>query len=139
MIATVDVEPLESYLPRFLVERLRENPQGPEEASVEDLDAAVMLVDLTGFTSFAESFERRGSEGADALSQFLDVHFNSLCEEIFAHGGDVLLFAGDSVLSFWPARGNLEHAVSMAAQCGLAIPAPPCGGQQLEALAHALQ
>ncbi len=119
--STSQVEPLASYLPRFLLERLRENPEGPEQASVEKLEAAVMLVDLTDFTSYAESFEVQGSAGADALSQFLDAHFSQLSEEIFAHGGDVLLFAGDSVLSFWPARGNLEVAVSMAVQCSVAI------------------
>src|SRR5207253_1969898 len=51
------------------------------------------------------------------LSDLLNDYFGKMSSVIAQHGGDVVLFAGDAVLAFWP--GN--DTVRAAAQCALAL------------------
>ena len=92
---------LASYLPHCLLERLARRPAmaGPE---LTRGPAVVMLSDIQGFTSLVEGYSRAGRDGLEALTGVLNQYFIELCDEVLAHGGDVLCIAGDAFLCTWP-------------------------------------
>ncbi len=119
-----------SYLPRHQVARLAgaEAPDElPQEPRVDALEAALLLADLSGFTPLTERHAAKGAAGAEAVSQLLNRFFGRTSALVHAHGGDVLLFAGDAVLAMWPAAGDLDAATALAAQCALALQDPAAG------------
>ena len=66
-----------------------------------------------------------GPDGVEELTQVLNAYFSNLIDLIHAHGGDVVKFAGDALLAFWPAEDDaaLINAAQVAAQCGLQVQA----------------
>jgi len=86
---------------------------------------AIQLVDFCDFTSLTERLMRVGPQGAEQLSEILNTAFSALIEEIEAEGGDVLAFAGDSALAYFPATTEEEFgwACASAVRSGLAIQA----------------
>jgi adenylate cyclase len=89
-----------------------------------EIEAAVLLTDLRGYTVLAEQLAP--GQLLERLDQYLEV----IVESVRAEGGDVLKFIGDGVLSIFPveeggrleasarARRALEAAVMRAAQIG---------------------
>ena len=68
-----------------------------------DLEAAVLFADLSGFSRRAnELLSQHGSEGAARLAQLLTEAFSQLVECIHAHRGEVVRYAGDALLAWWP-------------------------------------
>lgn len=61
-----------------------------------DLEAVVMFSDLRGFTAKSETWE------AAALLAALDSYFDVVVQAVEAHGGEVLKFMGDGILSIFP-------------------------------------
>jgi class 3 adenylate cyclase len=113
---------LTSYLPRYQLELLRHRLEQPraDEPRDESVDAALLFVDVSGFTRLTEDFARRGREGAEALSEALNRFFGQLCEIVVAEGGDIVTVAGDSALVLWPVEdGDGAAAVMSATRCAL--------------------
>jgi class 3 adenylate cyclase/tetratricopeptide (TPR) repeat protein len=83
---------------------------------------AILFVDVSGFTKLTEHFSAAGPEGAERLAGAFDACFGRMFERIVERGGDVLAFAGDSVLALWPAADGtsptLAPSVRDAAECG---------------------
>jgi class 3 adenylate cyclase/tetratricopeptide (TPR) repeat protein len=80
---------------------------------------ALLFVDVSGFTKLTEHFSAAGPEGAERLAGAFDACFGRMFERIVERGGDVLAFAGDSVLALWPAPDErLAASVRDAAECG---------------------
>ena len=67
--------------------------------------AAVLLVDLVGFTTMTERFERRGPEGVELLTDALDQYFGAMVSEVSACGGTIIDLLGDALVAVWP----LDH------------------------------
>ena len=79
-----------------------------------DLDAsAVLFADISGFTALSERLAAKGADGVEELTQILNAYFGRLIEVIVDHGGDVVKFAGDALLAFWPVR--TQHDLPAAA------------------------
>lgn len=112
---------LASFLPRFQLERIAQRSELPAAPSCVEFEAAVLVVDLAGFTRLTMQYHDRGSRGAEELSEFTSAYFGQTSSTVLGHGGDVLVFAGDSVVAMWPARGDLERAVCRASQCARAL------------------
>ena len=122
MAVDVDLASLASFLPRAVVERLALDPRPPQLPSADRSAAAVMFVDISGFTSLTERLKQRNRDWADQLSSLLNSVFGELIELINAHGGDIVKFSGDALLVLWPAdEGTRSTAMRRAIQCGLAI------------------
>ena len=84
--------------------------------------AALLLVDITGFTSVTAAAVRRGPIGTEKLSRALNAYLGQIIDLITAHGGDVVKIVGDAIIPMWPADGeDLATASRRAAACGLAI------------------
>ena len=70
----------------------------PEPLSLT-LPSAVLLIDLSGFTSLTESFAQGvASGGLEQLTDLVNAHFASILDVIRAHKGDLLKVAGDALI-----------------------------------------
>lgn len=119
---------LVSYVPRFITRRLAIDPSPLSTPVGELLDGAILFADISGFSTITEQLAKAGPAGAEHLSRILNDYFGQMIELVLAYGGDVVKFAGDSLLAIWPVDGHgengsvsLETAVAAAAQCASVI------------------
>jgi class 3 adenylate cyclase/tetratricopeptide (TPR) repeat protein len=108
---------LGSYLPALQRRWIREARARAQAPAEEPFEAAVLLADLSGFTRLTEEHAEQGSLGAERMSELVNGYLGRTVDVVRAHGGDVLLFAGDSVLALWPAGNDLSLAACQAALC----------------------
>ncbi len=115
------VELLAATLPvtvRAALARARE----PGDARTE-LDAVVLVADISGFTAISAELASRGAAGPEDLSRLLNRSFAALVELVSLYGGDVVGFAGDAFVAIWPALPDLQRALRLAASFALVMPA----------------
>src|SRR5262249_13335698 len=115
---------LASYVAPWVVQGLRDEPDLPSKPRVEDLAAAVLFVDISGFTPLAERLGQQGVAGAEHLSRALNAYFGPAIDVIVDHGGHVVDFAGDALIAAWfvADRGeSLAVRVRRAAGCALRL------------------
>ncbi len=84
---------------------------------------AVLVADLAGFTTMAEQLAGRGRAGIEAIQDILNRSFERVVEVIDGGGGEVITFAGDATLAWWPAPDDMRNAVLRAASTGLQLQA----------------
>ena len=82
--------------------------------------AAVLLLDIAGFTEITDQFAQDADRGAEHLSELLNDCFAVLTDVVEAFGGDIVAFTGDGFLVVWDA-GDRARATHIAAQCALAL------------------
>jgi tetratricopeptide (TPR) repeat protein/class 3 adenylate cyclase len=89
---------VKNLIPHFIQEQYRlQKPKG-------QLQAFTMSVDLSGFTPLTESLMAEGNRGAERLSVILNDIFAPLVSLVYARGGFIPYFAGDSFIAVFPAR-----------------------------------
>jgi class 3 adenylate cyclase/tetratricopeptide (TPR) repeat protein len=96
----------------------------PAVAFSEVMPAAALFADISGFTSLSERLAARGGDGVEELTRILNSYFGRLIAVVTGHGGDVVKFAGDALLAFWPVEDDkaaLDRASHIAARCALKI------------------
>ena len=86
-----------------------------------EFSAVAMFVDVSRYTALVEQLARRGREGLEDLPRLLSISYGRCSEYIADHGGEVLYFAGDSLLAYWDANPNLGAAVQSAVNCAETI------------------
>ena len=115
---------LAAYLPRAVLESLSVAGAVPPEPHGEEFPAALLLVDITGFTALTDAAVKSGAAGTERLARSLNVFFTRIIEIVTDHGGDVAKIVGDALLPIWPAvTEDLATVTQRAARCGLAIAA----------------
>src|SRR5512146_3206670 len=125
-------ELLASYVPKLIQTRVAANPAPIESPLAEEMQAAILFADISGFTILTEHLAERGPTGVETLARILNEYFGQLIDIIHAYGGDVVKFAGDAVIAVWPIVSDLEPADSIsradqwqwtmrAAECALEI------------------
>jgi class 3 adenylate cyclase len=62
------------------------------------MEAALLFVDMSGFTPLTEGLSSQGDMGIEKLSHILNEYFGQITDAIAEHDGDVIKFAGDAVL-----------------------------------------
>ena len=113
---------LDPFVPAIVRRRIAQNPSGVLQPAIESRPGVVLLADLSGFCSLAESFARRGPRGAEDLNDVLKFFSGQLIDLVDVHGGDVFNFAGDAALALWSIdSGGESYAARRAAQCALAV------------------
>jgi len=114
---------LAAFLPRSQLLLLSRRGGLPAHATQEQWPAAVLFVDVDGFTAgVTEAFGHLGTIGAERLSLLIHKLFGDITDLIASFGGDVLFYAGDSVLALWPGTPEgLPLATWKAASCAKAI------------------
>ena len=94
----------------------------PREPHGDRFPAALLLVDITGFTALTDAAVRGGAAGTERLSRSLNGFLARLIEIVADHGGDVAKIVGDALLPMWPALDeDLATVTERAAMCALAI------------------
>ncbi|MEA3185773.1 MAG: hypothetical protein QOJ74_2250, partial [Ilumatobacteraceae bacterium] len=90
------------------------------------LDGAVMLSDIVAFTSHIEAMSSLGRSAVESFSVGMGAYIDQVINLVHAHGGDVLVIAGDSLMCLWEAADHpdgLRAAAASAASAALAIQA----------------
>ena len=70
-----------------------------QRGATTEIEAAIMVTDLRGFTGLSESL------APGRLLQLLGAYFEIVVDAVRAEGGDVLKFIGDGVLALFTAEG----------------------------------
>jgi class 3 adenylate cyclase/tetratricopeptide (TPR) repeat protein len=95
-------ELLASYVPRLIQNRVAADPSPIDSPVVEEMQAALLFADISGFTLLTEQLAERGPAGVETLARILNEYFGQLIDIIHEYGGDVVKFAGDAVIAVWP-------------------------------------
>ncbi|MEM9199415.1 MAG: adenylate/guanylate cyclase domain-containing protein, partial [Pseudomonadota bacterium] len=90
---------------------------GAADAAYVPLHAAVLLLDIAGFTPMTERFEGMGPDGVEQLTGTLNRHFGRMIDQILDSGGEIDKLIGDALLAYWVASDvrDLPRAVRRAA------------------------
>jgi class 3 adenylate cyclase len=97
---------LTTFLPRYLLD-LAPRPGQPHG---ELLEGSFIFADVTGFTALTGELSRRGTEGREEMNRLMRRLFAVLLDPLLASGGDLLIFAGDAVLGYFPAQSGGQDA-----------------------------
>ena len=121
-------ELLASYVPKLIQNRVIANPSPIEAPVAEDLQAAILFADISGFTRLTEHMAERGPTGVETLARLLNEYFGQLIDIIHEYGGDVVKFAGDAVIAVWPIVPDLaiSDTISRADQWQWTMRAAEC-------------
>ena len=113
-----------SYVPQAVLRRLASLSSAPDEPHADRYPAALLLVDISGFTALTAAAVQRGPAGTEQLSRSLNTYLGQIIDLIAEHGGDISKIVGDALLPVWPAVDeDLAIATRRAAMCGQAIAA----------------
>jgi class 3 adenylate cyclase/tetratricopeptide (TPR) repeat protein len=124
---------LASYLPQAVLRRLATLPGPPSEPHADRFPAALLMIDITGFTPITDAAARRGPAGTEQLSRSLNAYLGEIIDLVVEHGGDIAKIVGDALIPIWPATGeDLPTVARRAAACGLAV-ATRLGEAEMEA------
>jgi class 3 adenylate cyclase len=95
----------------------------PVEPSERCVQAAVLIADVVGFSVLAEGLARdAGSAGPEELNRRVEAGLAPVVDGILARGGDVVAFAGDSVIAAWYDDDPLVAAAACAVDLPRAVP-----------------
>src|SRR6266540_5446809 len=125
-------ELLASYVPKLIQNRVAIDPSPIESPVAEDMQAAILFADISGFTVLTEHLAERGPTGVETLARILNEYFGQLIDIIHDYGGDVVKFAGDAVIAVWPivpdlpptdqiSRADQWQWTMRAAECALEV------------------
>lgn len=131
-------ELLASYVPKLIQNRVAANPSPIESPVAEEMQAAILFADISGFTILTEHLAERGPSGVETLARILNEYFGQLIDIIHDYGGDVVKFAGDAVIAVWPivadsvdaggtgeslhvSRADLWQWTMRTAECAIAV------------------
>ncbi len=90
----------------------------------EPVQAALLYLDISGFTRVGEELATEGPRAADRLMALLNAIFQPIIDDVHNHwAGEVLGFSGDSITALWSAEQPeaLAQATIRAARCGLLL------------------
>src|SRR5207237_241912 len=87
-------EVLKPYVPRLLIEWIRDSP----ESTYRAVDGSLVFVDISGFTALTERLARKGKIGAELMRDTLDGIFRALLDEAYDWGAGLLKWGGDALL-----------------------------------------
>ena len=114
---------LRRYVSRLHLAKIAARPPGSPRPTWERASAAVLWIDVSGFTALTNTLASKGPLGAEEVSQVMSGYFGRITDMATGTGGDVISYAGDGALVLWSEHtaGGLETATGLAAQAGLAI------------------
>ncbi|HEX3051655.1 MAG TPA: adenylate/guanylate cyclase domain-containing protein [Aggregatilineaceae bacterium] len=106
---------ISSFLPQYIAdnERLHNEDEGGLRPGT------FMFSDVSGFTALSEKLQREGGkEGAEIMTQIINDFFAKMLEILAKSNGQLLKFAGDALLTFFPAT-PMEDETPLAIRTGL--------------------
>ena len=100
-------ELLASYVPKLIQNRIVADPSPIESPVSEEMPAAILFADISGFTPLTEKLAEKGPTGVETLARLLNEYFGQLIDIIHEYGGDIVKFAGDALIAVWPIVADL--------------------------------
>nr|KAJ3420720.1 hypothetical protein HK105_005344 [Polyrhizophydium stewartii] len=73
----------------------------PLKPSATEAFAAVVMVDVSGYSKLTAVLAERGPVGAELLTKTMKGYLDKIIQTIVSHGGDIVKFAGDAVIFCW--------------------------------------
>jgi class 3 adenylate cyclase/tetratricopeptide (TPR) repeat protein len=104
---TSQSELLKPYVPRLLIDWLRDTPHARWRA----VEGSLAFVDISGFTKMTERLATKGKVGAEELNDTLDTTFTELLSVAYDYGAGLVKWGGDAVLLLFEEE---EHALRAA-------------------------
>jgi class 3 adenylate cyclase/tetratricopeptide (TPR) repeat protein len=109
-----------THVPEYVIEQLRDHPDGAPIADAAPTEAVVLFADVAGFTSMSEALARSGHYGTEELSAILNSWFDAMNTLVARYGGSVTEFAGDALCAVFRTTARTRPAtVRRAVQCAL--------------------
>jgi class 3 adenylate cyclase/tetratricopeptide (TPR) repeat protein len=106
-------EVLSTYLPRYLVNQIGEDPR-PDLLRASFKEGAALFADVSGFTAMSEKLSVLGKEGAEEITSIVNDYFETMLGISDRYGGDLLKFGGDALLIFFEGPEGPARAVTVA-------------------------
>ena len=78
------------------------------------VDAALLFVDVSGYTALTERLAALGRVGSETLTDIVNTCFERLIDDVFAGDGHVLRFGGDALFVAFVGPQRLERAADTA-------------------------
>jgi predicted ATPase/class 3 adenylate cyclase len=98
--------PFTPYVPRLIVEWLRDDPGWTQRTA----EGTLAFVDISGFTAMSEKLSSRGKAGAEEVTEVMNATFGRLLDVAYAEGGTLLKFGGDALLLFYTGEAHAARA-----------------------------
>ncbi len=121
---------LGTHLPQSLVEAVARDPK-PGWVRAHPMDGTLLFADVSGFTALSERLASEGRQGIERLTDRLNAHFERMVEILIHSGGQLMKYAGDAMLAYFPALDGARQA-QWAVRAGhrmLRALADPSGGE----------
>jgi len=99
------------YLPRLVLDWQADEPA----ATHRELDATMVVIDISGFTAMSERLATQGRVGSEEVTEVLDAVFTQLLSVAYADGGSLVKFGGDALLLLFDGPGHAHRGVHAAA------------------------
>jgi adenylate cyclase len=102
------------YVPKEIVRAIVKTG-GADARSARRQDITVLFTDIRDFTTICEGTE------PEAVVEMLSAYFDLLSEGVYAHGGAIIQFLGDSIYASWNAPTPDPDHVDHACACALTL------------------
>ena len=112
------------YIPRWVIHNVitQDTSQDSVEALSQECQAAVMCIDIVGFTALTGLLGTSGNaEGAENISQVLNTYFGKVLEIIESFDGDVIQFSGDAIMALFAGKSGIEQKTLICVKCAQSI------------------
>ena len=109
-MSPADQELLRPYVPRLVVDWLRDRPAD----TWQEVEGSLAFVDISGFTKLTEKLARRGRVGAEEMSDTLSATFSSLLSVAYEDGAGLVKWGGDAVLLLFDGPDHAPRAARAA-------------------------
>ena len=103
-------ELLKPFVPRLLIDWLRETPPAP----FKEVEGTLAFVDISGFTTLTERLAAKGKVGAEELDDILNAIFEELLSVAYADGAGLIKWGGDAVLLLFDGNDHAARACRAA-------------------------
>ncbi|MBE2181951.1 MAG: AAA family ATPase [Anaerolineae bacterium] len=103
-----------SFIPSYIAEdRALFGDRAGQDGALRDQgtlrDGVFMFADVSGFTALSEKLQRTaGALGTEMLTAVINQYFETMLEILAKSEGQLLKFAGDALLAFYPSTANPE-------------------------------
>lgn len=113
---------LDSFVPADLLQRIWRASAHRSTPVAVTFRGAVLFVDISGYTTLAESLCNDGTAGVEQLGRILNAAFQAHVQAVRDRGGEIAGFAGDAFIAYWAADdGDVLRAVRQASDCAGAL------------------
>jgi class 3 adenylate cyclase/predicted ATPase len=109
-----------SHLPAYVAEQVLCDPQ-PGRIGGRFILGTLLFADISGFTPMSERLSRIGREGAEEVTAIVNRYFGAMLDILQAHGGQLVKFGGDALLSLFADPDSATRAVLAASRMQAAM------------------